>query len=499
MTLDEEKPKEQNEPSIETKIESSWEVVTKRLNRVANYRQVCSNCFVFTFWDLNRRISEYLKFLNYKSYSLEKLIESADLNKDKEVDFPEFLKYVCEHQKKLRLVFQHLDANQDGKIDTAEIRVGLANLGINISQKEAESLVEKIQCSEGGGSGSGSGDVEGGTSVYWEQWRDYHLLHPTDNTEDIINYWRHGSNLDVGDDLRVPDELPAKEKAGSMLLRTLISGGVAGAVSRTCTAPIDRLKVLLQVHSSYKNPLGVVSGFRQLISEGGATGLWRGNGMNVLKIAPESAIKFLTYEKMKQIIKGDKCEVTALQRFFAGSIGGLCAQTTIYPLELLKTKLILRKTGEYSGIVDCAAKVYKEGGLRVFYRGYIPNAIGIIPYAGIDLMVYETLKGRYLSSRTSDQSSGQPPGVPVVLFCGAVSSSCGQLASYPFALLRTKMQDQTASVRRQPSMRQLALHIVRTEGPLGLYRGIIPNFLKVIPAVSISWVVYENTKRALGL
>ena len=54
-------------------------------------------------------------------------------------------------------------------------------------------------------------------------------------------------NLDVGDDLRVPDELPAKEKAGSMLLRTLISGGVAGAVSRTCTAPIDRLKVLLQV------------------------------------------------------------------------------------------------------------------------------------------------------------------------------------------------------------------------------------------------------------
>ena len=71
MTLDEEKQKEQNEPSIKTKIESSWEFVTKRLNRVANYRQVCSNCFVFTFWDLNRRISEYLKFLNYKSYSLE--------------------------------------------------------------------------------------------------------------------------------------------------------------------------------------------------------------------------------------------------------------------------------------------------------------------------------------------------------------------------------------------------------------------------------------------
>ena len=50
---------------------------------------------------------------------------------------------------------------------------------------------------------------------------------------------------------------------------------------------------------------------------------------------------------------------------------------------------MLRKTGEYSSIADCAVKVYREGGLRVFYRGYIPNAMGIIPYAGIDLMVYE--------------------------------------------------------------------------------------------------------------
>ena len=54
-------------------------------------------------------------------------------------------------------------------------------------------------------------------------------------------------NLDVGDDLRVPDELPEQEKAGLRLVNTLISGGAAGAVSRTCTAPIDRLKVLLQV------------------------------------------------------------------------------------------------------------------------------------------------------------------------------------------------------------------------------------------------------------
>lgn len=42
-------------------------------------------------------------------------------------------------------------------------------------------------------------------------------------------------------------------------------------------------------------------------------------------------------------------------------------------------------------------------------------------------------------------------------------------------------------------------HILTTEGPTGLYRGLCPNFLKVIPAVSISYVVYEHIKSSLGV
>ena len=42
-------------------------------------------------------------------------------------------------------------------------------------------------------------------------------------------------------------------------------------------------------------------------------------------------------------------------------------------------------------------------------------------------------------------------------------------------------------------------NILQTEGPLGLYRGITPNFMKVIPAVSISYVVYEHVRKLLGI
>lgn len=57
--------------------------------------------------------------------------------------------------------------------------------------------------------------------------------------------------------------------------------------------------------------------------------------------------------------------------------------------KVLKTRLTLRKTGQYSGMFDCAKKVLHKEGVKAFYKGYIPNLVGIIPYAGIDLAVYE--------------------------------------------------------------------------------------------------------------
>lgn len=51
----------------------------------------------------------------------------------------------------------------------------------------------------------------------------------------------------------------------------------------------------------------------------------------------------------------------------------------------------------------------------------------------------------------------------------------------------------------QLSMVGLFQRIIAKEGFLGLYRGIAPNFMKVLPAVSISYVVYEKMKENLGI
>lgn len=61
----------------------------------------------------------------------------------------------------------------------------------------------------------------------------------------------------------------------------------------------------------------------------------------------------------------------------------------LYFSKVLKTRLTLRKTGQFSGMFDCAKQILRKEGVKAFYKGYIPNLLGIIPYAGIDLAVYE--------------------------------------------------------------------------------------------------------------
>ncbi|XP_028283490.1 calcium-binding mitochondrial carrier protein SCaMC-1-like [Parambassis ranga] len=420
----------------------------------------------------------------FRQGAAQEIVLTGDQNKDGSLDFNEFTKYLKEHEKKLWLTFKGLDRNDDGRIDASEIQQSLTELGMNVSREDAMKILQSM-------------DIDGTMMVDWNEWREHFLFRPAHNLEEIIRYWKHSSLLDIGDSLEIPDEFTEEEKSSGGWWKQLVAGGVAGAVSRTGTAPLDRMKVLMQVHSSKGNQISLVGGFKQMITEGGLTSLWRGNGINVLKIGPETAIKFMAYEQYKKLLTSEEKKIETHKRFMAGSLAGATAQTAIYPMEVLKTRLTLRKTGQFTGMFDCAKKILRKEGVKAFYKGYIPNLLGIIPYAGIDLAVYESLKNAWLLYRAKDSPN---PGVLVLLCCGTISSTCGQLASYPLALVRTRMQAQASlDASDQPSMSSLMKKIVAKDGFFGLYRGILPNFMKVIPAVSISYVVYEYMKTGLGI
>jgi len=121
--------------------------------------------------------------------------------------------------------------------------------------------------------------------------------------------------------------------------------------------------------------------------------------------------------------------------------------------------------------------------------------LGILPYAGVDITIFELLKERLL-----DEYDGMPPP-HMILGAGMLSSSVAQFSAYPLALVRTRLQAQGVggAAARYTGMSDVLSKTYRNEGFRGLYKGSFTNLAKLAPAAGISWFVFEETKVTLGL
>lgn len=328
-------------------------------------------------------------------------------------------------------------------------------------------------------------------------------------------------------------------------LKFLLAGGIAGAVSRTATAPFDRLKIYLITASRSSETasaavadtvrkegattaakdagriatkgVGVMAtAMQNLYREGGGLkAFWLGNGLNCIKIFPESAIKFLSYETSKRAFAkyvdnvSDSRDISGTSRFISGGIGGITSQLAIYPVETLKTRLmssqgenapISKTTGQRlvgNELLAATAKnMWQAGGLRVYYRGLTAGLVGVFPYSAIDMSTFEGIKLAYMSYMDKDE-----PETLALLAFGSISGSVGASTVYPLNLIRTRLQ--AAGTPAHPQVYNGFMDAVKKtyvkEGIVGFYRGLVPTLAKVVPAVSISYVCYENSKKRLGV
>jgi solute carrier family 25 phosphate transporter 23/24/25/41 len=155
-------------------------------------------------------------------------------------------------------------------------------------------------------------------------------------------------------------------------------------------------------------------------------------------------------------------------------------------------------------IAATARKVWNKNGLVGFFRGLPLGLVGMFPYAAIDLSTFEYLKRTLLAKKARDCGCHEDD-VPLGNFStgaiGAISGGFSASIVYPLNVLRTRLQTQ-GTIMHPPTYSGIGevLRItLKSEGPRGLYKGLTPNLLKVAPAMSISYVVYENAKRILGL
>ncbi|XP_035185905.1 graves disease carrier protein isoform X2 [Oxyura jamaicensis] len=222
-------------------------------------------------------------------------------------------------------------------------------------------------------------------------------------------------------------------------LRSFIAGGVAGCCAKTTTAPLDRVKILLQAHNHHYKHLGVFSTLCAVPKKEGYLGLYKGNGAMMIRIFPYGAIQFMAFDQYKKVIKKHLGISGHVHRLMAGSMAGITAVICTYPLDMVRVRLAFQVKGEhkYMGIIHAFKMIYtKEGGFSGFYRGLMPTVVGMAPYAGFSFFTFGTLKSIGLAQAPNllGRPSLDNPDVLVLkthvnLLCGGIAGAIAQTIS----------------------------------------------------------------------
>ncbi|KAJ4704447.1 Mitochondrial carrier protein [Melia azedarach] len=269
------------------------------------------------------------------------------------------------------------------------------------------------------------------------------------------------------------------------------AGAIAGAAAKTVTAPLDRVKLLMQTHGvrvgqqSAKKAIGFIEAITLIAKEEGIKGYWKGNLPQVVRIIPYSAVQLFAYETYKKLFKGKDGELSVIGRLAAGACAGMTSTFVTYPLDVLRLRLAVEPG--YRTMSEIALNMLREEGVASFYYGLGPSLLGIAPYIAVNFCIFDLVKKSLPEKyRQKTQSS---------LLTAVVSAGVATLTCYPLDTVRRQMQMKGTPYK---SVLDAFAGIVERDGVIGLYRGFVPNALKTLPNSSIRLTTFDIVKRLIA-
>jgi solute carrier family 25 (adenine nucleotide translocator) protein 4/5/6/31 len=269
-------------------------------------------------------------------------------------------------------------------------------------------------------------------------------------------------------------------------------GGTSGAVSKTITAPIERVKLIIQTQDA--NPkiisgevpryTGIGNCFTRVASEQGMKAFWAGNFTNCIRYFPTQAFNLAFKDTFKAMFPKYDAN-TQFWSFFAvnlasGGLAGAGSLCFVYPLDYARTRLasdVGSGKRTFNGLGDCLMKTAKgPQGVLSLYNGFGISVAGIIPYRGVQFGLNDTIKGINPWGKQTD-------------FIGIASKWAGAqfsvimsgFVTYPFDTVRRRLQMQSEKPIEE-RMYKGAIHcaqkIIADEGMAAMFKGAGANVLR---------------------
>mmetsp|Transcript_18815 Transcript_18815/g.33954 ORF Transcript_18815/g.33954 Transcript_18815/m.33954 type:complete len:317 (+) Transcript_18815:567-1517(+) len=301
--------------------------------------------------------------------------------------------------------------------------------------------------------------------------------------------------------------VPVYFNMSSDFLLNFLAGGVSGAVAKTCTAPIERVKLLIQTQDA--NPkiisgevpryTGIVNCFTRVAAEQGVSAFWRGNLTNIIRYFPTQAFNFAFKDSIKLMFpKADKN--TEFGKFFminmaSGGLAGAGSLMIVYPLDYARTRLasdVGAGKQQFNGLVDCLVKTVKSSGVSGLYNGVGVSVVGIIPYRGVYFGLFDTLSG-YNPYQKNENGFLRAASKFV---CAQTSAIAAGYASYPFDTVRRRLQMQSEKPKEEwvyAGTVDCFQKIIKNEGVSAMFKGAGANALRTVGAALVLVLYSEIT------
>lgn len=288
----------------------------------------------------------------------------------------------------------------------------------------------------------------------------------------------------------------------------LAAGGISGAVSKTITAPLEKVKLAIQNQDSnprilsgeMKRYTGMGDCFKRHITELGASSLWRGNVANCVRYVPTAACNLAFKDTFKTMFpkynKKTEFGMFAATQVASGSLAGGVTNTIVYPLIYVRTVLgaDLGKVKKYKNMGDCIMQTVKQGGFMSLYNGIGPSSIGIVVYRGAQFGLQDTIK-----AFNPYQKDFTAIGVASKFVVAQIAVSVSGIAAYPFDTLQRRLQIEATKPKEDQiynGMADCAKKIMAKEGAGGFFKGALANILRGTGA-AIVLVLYDEIINAL--
>jgi len=283
----------------------------------------------------------------------------------------------------------------------------------------------------------------------------------------------------------------------SNFLQDFILGGTAGAISKTISAPLERVKLLLQTQDSNKQLAGkkykgVADCFVRSFREEGLLSFWKGNWANILRYFPTTAFNFAFKDFFQRTFNKYDSKTQPYWFLFgnimAGGSAGACCMLIVYPLDFARTRLgvdIGRKGHtQFNSLTHCLTSILRTDGIRGLYNGVGVSLISIFSYRGMYFGFFDTGK------RLIPDYNNRPFFIKFLF--AQIITMFSETVNYPFDTVRRRMMMNSGLEKPiYSSTTECFRMVANNEGMKGFFKGNFSNMLRSISS-SLVLVLYDH-------